>query len=614
MDKHNFAFRAVQMDLARQPETVAFIKERIDFIRRYDFNYLVLYLEGRIRTRSFHAFPENMSYSEEEIRDIVSYALSKGVQVIPVVSLFGHAEHFLNVPGFEPYGELQGNTRGRFGTLKHVFCPSNPETLKFLETYTMEVSELFPCEYFHAGFDEAWDIGYCEACKKRLEKEGQSGIFLSHLKNIHKIVTKKLHKTMMIWDDLYDIYPDALEKTPRDVILCAWHYDTLVELPFGHAGGPRSDHFALYNKLGFKVLFAPATYSFRNISSFTDYAVSRNTFGAFLTCWGDSNHITSLPSTAYAGMLWSPKFSVEEATPEAAIRETTRLRKKEETALAEYFLANDFFAPPANPKAYLRGVLNQSEFNRRLMVEAALALFEKYGKNASPSLKKILFSLEREKVYFELRKIIPALYDLKHRFSMSSELDEVKKQVARLNAFSKALEEAERPDRMNPRRTLDALEKMVKELPRRRPSGFNAFLCVRYPYVTTALRFFVRYKNASSWQGIEANFFGDSKLCGETRVQYPFEMTGEPEAVRIDDFGKHVGGSIMYLEIETADSRYVPCGIANLQGRVSRPEALLQDGRDLALFGDGEQQAFRKFNEPETVHLLSSVELLLKKM
>jgi len=614
MGKHNFAFRAVQMDLARQPETVAYIKGMIDFISRYGYNYLILYLEGRVRTRSFHALPENTSYSETEIREIVSYALSKGIEVIPVIPMFGHAEHFLNVPEYEKYGELLGNAKGRFGTLKHVFCPSNPETLEFLERYAREVSALFPCEYFHAGFDEAWDIGYCDVCKKRLEKEGQSGIYLSHLKNIHKIVTKKLGKTMMIWDDLYDIYPDALEKTPRDIVLCAWHYDTLVELPFGHAGGPRSDHFALYSKLGFKVLFAPATYSFRNISSFTDYAVSRNTFGAFLTWWGDSNHITSLPSIAFAGMLWSPKFSGEKAVPENAIRETAGLRKKEETALAEYFLSNDFFAPPVNPKAYLRGVLSESEFNRKLMVEAALALFAKYEKSAIPSMRKILFSLEREKIYFELRKIIPALYDLKHKFSLSSELEEVKKQVVCLNAFSKELEKSERPDRMNPRRTLDALEKMVKELPRRRPGGYNAFLCVRYPDRTTALRFFVRYRNSSSWQRIEANFFGDSKLSGETRVQYPFEMAGEPEAVRIDDVGKCVGSSVMYLEIETADARYVPFGISNIEGHVSHPEALLRDGRDHAILGDGEQQAFRKFNEPETVNMLSSVELLLKKV
>ncbi len=100
MGKHNFAFRAVQMDLARQPETVAYIKEMIDFISRYDYNYLILYLEGRVRTRSFHALPENMSYSEAEIREIVSYALSKKVEIIPVIPMFGHAEHFLTVPVF----------------------------------------------------------------------------------------------------------------------------------------------------------------------------------------------------------------------------------------------------------------------------------------------------------------------------------------------------------------------------------------------------------------------------------------------------------------------------------------------------------------------------------
>ena len=611
MNKHNFSFRSIQFDLARRPETVNYIKERIDFISRYDYNYLFLYLEGRIRTRSFHEFPENLSYSEEEIRDIVAYALSKNIQTIPVVSLFGHAEHFLNFPGFEKYAELQGNTVGRFGSFKHVFCPSNPEALDFIEKYASEVAALFPCEYFHAGFDEAWDIGYCEACKKRLEKGGQSGIFAEHLKFAHKLVTEKLHKTMMIWDDLYDIYPDALEKTPRDVILCAWHYDTLVELPFGHAGGPRSDHFGLYGKLGFRYLFAPATFHLRNITTFTDYAASKDAFGAFLTIWGDTPSSTFLPAAAYAGMLWSGKFP--EATPEMAIRETTPFRKKEETALAEYFLGTDFFAPPANPKAYLRGVLNPGEFDRKLLVETALSVFAEYAESENRMVEKMLLFLEAESIYFELRKIIPEIYDLKHRFDVSSELAEVKRRVSGINARFKAIEQRERPDRMHFKQSFNALEKMLDELPVS-ASPANAFLCVRYPFHSTSMKFSIRYKNSAAWHKIDADFFGDSRMPGEIRMQYPFNRTGEPEAVRIEDVGKHVGGCMMYLEIETADSRYVPFGIANIEGRVCRPEALLKDGRDFALFGDGEQLAFRKFNEPETVHILSSVELLLKKI
>ena len=174
--------RAVQMDLARQPETVVFIKSSIDFFHQCGYNYLVLYLEGRIRTKSFHSLPENESYSPDEIRDIVGYAQKYGIETIPVVSVFGHADLFLEQPENESCAELRGGIRGRFGTYNHVFCPTQPETLNFIERYLTEVAELFPSRYFHVGFDEAWEhpLGaYGKTASKRRGTIGQTARILT---------------------------------------------------------------------------------------------------------------------------------------------------------------------------------------------------------------------------------------------------------------------------------------------------------------------------------------------------------------------------------------------------------------------------------------------------
>ena len=96
-------------------------------------------------------------------------------------------------------------------------------------------------------------------------------------------------------------------------------------------------------------------------------------------------------------------------------------------------------------------------------------------------------------------------------------------------------------------------------------------------------------------------------------MSYPFEPQGVPEALRIDFTNQYVGSRIMYAELETADAFYTPAGIINLEGAVSHPEALLCDGLDAAFFGDGVVQAFRKFNQPDSLHMVSSVEMLLKK-
>ena len=49
----NYQIRAVQVDLARQMETLPFLKGFIDFIAENHYNTLFLSLEWRIRTQTF---------------------------------------------------------------------------------------------------------------------------------------------------------------------------------------------------------------------------------------------------------------------------------------------------------------------------------------------------------------------------------------------------------------------------------------------------------------------------------------------------------------------------------------------------------------------------------
>ena len=46
----NYKIRAVQLDLARQMESMEFLKGFIDFIAENHYNTLFLYLEWRVRT------------------------------------------------------------------------------------------------------------------------------------------------------------------------------------------------------------------------------------------------------------------------------------------------------------------------------------------------------------------------------------------------------------------------------------------------------------------------------------------------------------------------------------------------------------------------------------
>ena len=68
-----FKIRAVQLDLARQMETTDFICRFIDFIAAQGYNTLFLYLEWRVRTRTFDIGSEQ-GYSAAEMTAIIEYA------------------------------------------------------------------------------------------------------------------------------------------------------------------------------------------------------------------------------------------------------------------------------------------------------------------------------------------------------------------------------------------------------------------------------------------------------------------------------------------------------------------------------------------------------------
>ncbi|MEI6422899.1 MAG: family 20 glycosylhydrolase, partial [Lentisphaerota bacterium] len=307
-----YQIRAVQLDLARQMESLEFIRRFIDFIAENGYNTLFLYLEWRIRTESFSCPADNECYTPQEMREIVRYAIARGIDVIPGLTSLGHSDLLLKQEAFKSYGELADGRNGRFwNNIQHCICPSHPNVLQLLESYYAEIADIFPSRYMHIGGDESWDIGYCERCApKALTFKGEQELYLNHIKFCHGIVSGKLGKIMMIWDDMFEFYQDILSELPRDIVLVNWQYGSDITGYSGHFANKISTHrLDTYDRLGFDYLIAPGENS-SNIRTLTEYA-RRGTHlaGGLLTCWEKSTVFMqrSLLSIAYAGRLWQSK-------------------------------------------------------------------------------------------------------------------------------------------------------------------------------------------------------------------------------------------------------------------------------------------------------------------
>ena len=306
---------AVQLDLARQKESVAFLKSYMDRVRLVGYNTIVLYLEDRVKTPSYPYSSDEESYTLDEMRGVSAHGAAIGLDVVPVVSPLGHTERFLRHPQLAKFAETRAGV-GRFGLRKehYDFCLTDPEARAWMERYIAEVAAAFPSRNFHFGFDETFDLGWCERCRPIMEKQGLDRLYLNGVLWAHG-VAERLGKRMWMWEDFFDFFPrDAIKSVPRDVVLCCWNYDRMIEKagPRGHFGGRlRRDVLREYGRLGFDCLVCP-WFEYENIRTFTEYAGRRNPCGEVLTQWEMENdfHGTFLPRALGAGLLWSGRASL----------------------------------------------------------------------------------------------------------------------------------------------------------------------------------------------------------------------------------------------------------------------------------------------------------------
>ena len=125
-----WSIRAVQLDLARQMETVSNI---IDFARRSSncgFNTLLLYLEGRVQTESFPYRSADSSYTLSDMQQIVDVCDAMDMNVVPCISTLGHAEQFLACSELHHLANPAG---------KGTFDTASDEVYRFLEQKSSEI-------------------------------------------------------------------------------------------------------------------------------------------------------------------------------------------------------------------------------------------------------------------------------------------------------------------------------------------------------------------------------------------------------------------------------------------------------------------------------------------
>lgn len=146
-------------------------------------------------------------YTQNDIREIVRYADSLHITIVPEIEMPGHVSALLAA-----YPEL-ACTPGPFevqrtwGVFDDVLCPSE-KTFSFLQDVLDEVCKLFPGKYIHIGGDEApkvrWkNSTYCQSLIKQHQLKDENGLQSWFVQRIVNYLQTK-GKRAIGWDEILD--------------------------------------------------------------------------------------------------------------------------------------------------------------------------------------------------------------------------------------------------------------------------------------------------------------------------------------------------------------------------------------------------------------------------
>jgi hexosaminidase len=252
-DSPRFRWRGLMLDSARHYQSPQYIRQFIDWMALHKLNVLHWHLTddqawrleirkyprltsvGAWRVPAGQAAQKNIDpatgrprmiggfYTQADVREIVAYAATRHITVVPEIEMPGHAS--AAVVAYPKLGEsrnLPTAVPEEWGVFTTLFN-ADDSTFAFLEDVLAEVIELFPGEYIHVGGDEAakdeWIASpRIQARIKQLKLKDEHELQSYFITRIGKFINAKGRK-LIGWDEILEggLAPNATVMSWRGI-------------------------------------------------------------------------------------------------------------------------------------------------------------------------------------------------------------------------------------------------------------------------------------------------------------------------------------------------------------------------------------------------------------
>ncbi len=242
--------RGVHLDLKGHPPTPRRLLELLDLFAHLRLNVVLAEWEDTFPWRRYPELRSPTAYAPALLRRFLARAAARGIEVIPLVQCFGHAENVLSRRRFRGLREIPDDVS--------EFCPSCPGSARLVIELVDDVLALMggAARRFHLGGDEAWHMGSCPRCRRAIRTGDKDRLYMRHVAPILDHLNARGVRPIL-WDDMMRPWsPPALRALGARADLMAWSYGADPVQPGGH--GLTERHLAGYRRGGVTVWGASA--------------------------------------------------------------------------------------------------------------------------------------------------------------------------------------------------------------------------------------------------------------------------------------------------------------------------------------------------------------------
>ena len=240
----HWPFRGICLGVPKQDDLEVFKQMIAEVLPKYNCNALILLTRYRYQFKS-HPEISDGGFTPEQAAEIGDLCRQNGIRIIPKMNLMGHQSEkkkgseqgLLRVhPEFDETPELEDVRYCR------SLCPRHPDVGEIVFDLGDELIDALGADAIHVGLDEVFEIGTCPRCKDIPNAQ----LFADWVNLLHSHFVGEKNVEMLMWGDrLLDGKTTGfgeweastndtwqmIDRIPRDIIMCDWHYGARDEYP-----------------------------------------------------------------------------------------------------------------------------------------------------------------------------------------------------------------------------------------------------------------------------------------------------------------------------------------------------------------------------------------------